>query len=249
MKLRNPFRRPASLLLILIIVSSSSLMYAGKKKEAAVTSQIIDSGTFGIFIKGKRVASEKFEISQSSQMSVAKAELKLEQDSSSQKAELQLTPGGNLVRYEWTENGKGQAIVEPKDEFLVEHVTLTQTQKTAEQPFILPPSTLVLDDGFFSQRELLLWRYLATQCQPKKGEQGCTLPPQQYGVIVPRQQTSMQITVTYKGSQKLNVKGIDLTTQRFELHTEGYDWTVWIDASYKIQKITIDSDETEIYRD
>jgi hypothetical protein len=249
MSFRKQRRSLASLLLIFVVLASSSLSFAGKKKDSSPTEQVIDSGSFGIFVKGKRVATEKFEITQTPTMSVAKAELKLDQDNSSQKTELQLSTNGNLIRYEWNENGKGQAIVEPKDEFLVEHVTLTQPQKTAEQPFILPPSTLVLDDGFFSQREILLWRYLATQCQPKKGEQGCTLPEQQYGVIVPRQQTSMQIGVAYKGTQKVNVKGTDLSLQRFELHTDSYDWTVWIDASYKIQKIAVDGEDTEIYRD
>jgi hypothetical protein len=223
--------------------------FAGKKTKTESAGNVVDAGTFGVFVKGKRVASEKFEIQQTPEMSVAKAELKLSDGGGSQTAELHLAPNGNLIRYEWNESGKGEAIVEPKDEFLVEHVTLSDTQKKAEQPFILPASTLILDDGFFSQRELLLWRYLASQCKPKPGEPGCSLASQNYGVIVPRQQTSMQITVEYKGSQKVSIRGTDLELQRFELHTEGYDWTVWIDASYKIQKIVIDAENTEIYRD
>jgi len=240
-------KRCAIVRVLLLVLSASVLAPASSKKT--VTGQVVDSGTFGIYIKGKRVASEKFEIMQSPEMSVAKGELRLEDAKTAQKAELQLSPNGNLIRYEWSESGKGQLVVEPKDEFLVEHVTLTEPQKSAEQPFILSASTLVMDDGFFSQRELLLWRYLATQCQPKKGEKGCTLGSQQYGVIVPRQQTSIQLTVEYKGSQKVNVKGTDLDLQRFELHAEGYDWIIWIDSSYKIQKIAIDAEGTEIYRE
>jgi hypothetical protein len=210
---------------------------------------VVDSGTFVVYMKGKRVASEKFDILQTPEMSVLKSELRIEEPKAEQKAELQISPGGNLIRYQWSENGKGTAIVEPKDEFLVEHVTLTEGAKSAEQPFILPASTLILDDGFFSQRQILLWRYLATQCKPKDGEKGCTLGQQKYGVIVPRQQTSTQLSVEYKGSQKVNIKGLDMDLQRFELHGEGYDWTVWIDASYKIQKIAIDAESTEIFRE
>jgi len=239
--------RHRSLSLVLLFVVLASLLAPAAKKTAPGT--VIDSGTFGVYVKGKRVAQEKFEIVQSPDMSVAKAELRVEESKNAQTAELQMAPNGNLIRYQWSENGKGQAVVEPKDEFLVEHVTLTEPQKSAEQPFILPASTLILDDGFFSQREILLWRYLATQCQPKQGEKGCTLPAQQYGVIVPRQQTSIQLTVEFKGSQKVNIKGADMDLQRFELHAEGYDWIIWIDGSYKIQKIAVDAEGTEIYRE
>jgi len=235
-------------LLFLSVTFASAILSASPKKTAAA-GQVIDSGTFGIYVKGKKVASEKFEITQTPDMSIAKAELRVEESKSEQKAELRLASNGNLIHYQWNESGKGQAVVEPKDEFLVEHVTLTEPQKSAEQPFVLPPSTMVMDDGFFSQRELLLWRYLADQCRMKPGDKGCTLASQQYGVIVPRQQTSAQVTVEFKGSQKLNLHGADLELQRFELHGEGYDWTVWIDASYKIQKIAIPVESTEIYRE
>ena len=240
-------KRRAISSLLLFIVFTSLFATAGSKKT--VSGNVVDSGTFAVYMKGKKIASEKFEILQTPEMNVLKSELRIEEPKAEQKAELQMSPAGNLLRYEWTENGKGQAIVEPKDEFLVEHVTLTEGSKAAEQPFILPASTMILDDGFFSQRELLLWRYLATQCQPKQGEKGCQLGAQKYGVIIPRQQTSAQLTVEYKGSQKVNVKGTDIDMQRFELQGEGYDWTVWIDASYKIQKIAIDADSTEIYRE
>lgn len=238
----------AVVLLLLVLPVTSLPGHAGNPKKA-VTGQVIDSGTFGIYIKGKRVASEKFEIVQTPDMSIARAELRLDDEKNSQKAEMQLATNGNLIRYTWDENGKGTAVVEPKDDFLVEHVTLTENSKKAEQPFVLPASTMVLDDGFFSQRELLLWRYLATHCQVKPGEAGCPLKTEQYGVIVPRQQTSMQVTVEYKGSQKLSIKGADMELQRFQISGDGFSWTLWLDASYKIQKIAIDDESTEVYRD
>jgi hypothetical protein len=234
---------------VLLTLTLTSLPSAARSKKNVPAGQVIDSGTFDVFIKGKRVASEKFEITQTPDMSVAKAELRIDDDKTAQNAELQLAPNGDLIHYKWSESGKGEAVVEPKDEFLVEHVTLSEPQKRAEQPFVLPVSTLVMDDGFFSQRELLLWRYLATQCQMKPGDKGCSLASQQFGVIIPRQQTSSQITVEFKGSQKVNIKGTDLDLQRFELHGDGYDWTVWMDAGYKIQKIAIAQESTEVYRE
>jgi hypothetical protein len=211
--------------------------------------QIVDSGTFGVYVNGKRVASEKFEITQSPDMSVAKAELKVEQSKNPQIAELQLWPNGNLLRYQWSEKDQGSAIVEPKDEFLIEHVSLVQPSKAAEQPFILPSSTLILDDYFFSQRQILIWRYLATQCHPKAGDNGCPLSAAQFGVIVPRQQTSIQVNVAYAGQHKTSVKGVEQELNRFDLQSEGNNWVVWMDATYKIQKIAIEADHTEVYRD
>jgi hypothetical protein len=230
---------------LLVVFALISVCDAAKKNSA----DVIDAGVFGIYVNGRRVASEKFEITQTSGLSVAKAELKIDQAKNAQTAELQLSATGNLVRYQWNEKDQGSAVVEPKDEFLVEHVTLVQPAKTAEQPFILPTSTLILDDYFFSQRQILLWRYLATQCKMKVGDAGCTLAPAQFGVIVPRQQTSMQVGIEYKGPQKVNIKGADQDLRRFELHAEGNDWVVWMDDSYKVQKIAIDADHTEVFRD
>jgi len=245
----NHFVKYRAVALLLLVIPFASLPgHAGNSKKT-VTGQVIDSGTFGVYIKGKRVASEKFEIVQTPEMSIAKAELRLDEAKNPQKAEIQMAPNGNLIRYTWDESGMGTALVEPKDDFLVEHVTLTENDKKAEQPFVLPVSTMVMDDGFFSQRELLIWRYLAMHCQVKPGEKGCALTPDQFGVIVPRQQTSMQVTIEYKGSQKLNIKGVDMDLQRFQLSGDSFSWTVWIDAGYKIQKIAIDEESTEVYRD
>jgi len=238
------YSRRASFLLILSLATLPA--WSGTSKKSNV--QVIDSGSFTVYINGKRVANEKFEITQSPEMSVAKAELKLDDAKYAQMAELNILPNGDLQRYQWSEKDQGQATVEPKDEFLIERVTLNQG-KSAEQPFILPASTLILDDYFFSQRQLLLWRYLATQCQPKPGEKGCNLAPTQFGVIVPRAQSSSQVTVAYSGQQKVAIKGADRLLSRFELHMEGNDWSVWVDDAYKIQKIAIDAEHTEVFRD
>jgi hypothetical protein len=241
------YRKLAGSLLICLLSSSLSL-WAGAKKTVTA-GQMVDSGTFVVYVNGKRIASEKFEFTQSAEMNVAKAELKLDESKDAQFAELQMSPNGNLVRYQWSEKDKGTATVEPKDEFLIERVQTTQPTKTAEQPFILPSSTMILDDYFFSHRQLLLWRYLAAQCQPKPGDRNCQLPKTQYGVIVPRQQISSQVTVEYAGIQKVPIKGVDQELNRFELHMEGNDWTVWMDQAYKIQKIAIEADHAEIFRD
>lgn len=239
-------RRIASLLVVSLAFSVSSS--AGTPKKSP-TPQTVDSGTFAVYVKGKRVAHETFEITQTPELSVVKAELRMEGAKHPQIAELRILPNGNLQRYTWSEKDQGHAVVEPKDEFLIEKVTLTSPSKSAEQPFLMPTSTLILDDYFFSQRQILLWRYLAAQCRPKANEPGCPLTPTQFGVIVPRAQTSAQVTVEYSGQQKVSLKGVDRDLARFELKMEGNDWTLWVDEAYKIQKISIAGEQAEIYRE
>jgi hypothetical protein len=244
---------PKSYRVVSIAIISAFLCFPfaldGKEKKSSSSGQLVDSGTFGVYVNGKKVASEKFEVTQSPDFSTAKGELKLEDSKETQFADLQMTPTGNLIKYAWTEKDKGSLTVEPKDEFLIEKIQLVQPNKNAEQPFLMPVSTMVLDDYFFSHRQILLWRYLAMNCQKKPGETGCNLPKQQYGVIVPRQQVSAQITIEYAGNQKVAIKGVDHELSRFEMHMEGNDWTVWIDGAYKIQKIAIAADNAEVYRE
>lgn len=212
---------------------------------------VVDSGKFDILISGRKVAVETFEITQLTDSSVAKGTLKTEDGSKeSQSYELQMLPSGNLVKYEWSESGgaKGQSTIEPQNDFLVQHITSATLQKPVEQPYVLPPSTVVLDDYFFSHRELLLWRYLGTNCA-KPSEKGCPMPKTNFGVIVPRQRNSMSVTLEFLGREKLMLHGKEVELSRFQMHTENSDWSLWMDDQYKLQRVLVDADQTEAIRE
>jgi hypothetical protein len=66
----------------------------------APTAQVVDSGSFGVFVNGRRVATETFNIEQHVGGSTAKSELKVE-DGSMQRSEMELTDRGDIVRYGW----------------------------------------------------------------------------------------------------------------------------------------------------
>src|SRR5438874_13304163 len=87
----------------------------------APSSQVIDSGSFGVFVNGRRVATETFKIEQRAGGSTAKSELKVE-DGSMQRSEMELTDRGEIVRYGWQQEKpiKAELSVVPKDEFLSE---------------------------------------------------------------------------------------------------------------------------------
>jgi hypothetical protein len=217
---------------------------------AADTGQLVDSGSFGIFVGGKRVATETFEIRQRNDYSSATAELKVDDASrSTQKAELQLSPAGDLRRYEWRElsPGRAQAVVEPDDQFLLERITPNPPDKPVQQPFFVPLSTMVLDDYFFSQREILAWRYLAQSCNGNI--KNCRPGKLQFGVLVPRQHLSMTVTMEYTGLEKVLIRGAERQLNRINLQSDAGDWVLWIDGDFKVVRVLNPAENTEVVRD
>ena len=217
--------------------------------------KVVDSGSFGVFMNGRRVATENFTIQQGPAGSVATSEFKTDQGNASQTAqssELELSPSGDIRKYEWKElaPGKAQATVIPANEFLTEKIKKTQDDKPEEQPFLLPASTSILDDYFFSQRQILIWRYMATTCKDDKGEIKCPANQKaQFGTLNPQQRSSQSVSLEYTGRDKTKVKGADQELNRFVLKSEGSDWVLWVDNQFKLQRIAIPNENTEVVRD
>jgi hypothetical protein len=227
--------------LALLAVPFTSTAKSVEKQSTA------DAGSFGVFVNGQRVATETFNIQQKPEMSVATAEVKATDGSNSQRSELQLSATGDLHRYEWHETSpdKAQAIVEPMDEFLVEHITLDGA-KPQEKPFILPLSTVILDDYFFSHREILLWRYLAQVC----GNALATCHPAktQFGVLIPHQQMSAPVSIEFLGPENVTIHGEQQRLNRFNITSEDSVWAVWMDInSLKVMRMS--TGNTEVVRD
>jgi len=237
----------AALLLLPIIA------VAGDKDTKSKEGQMVDSGSLGIFIGGHRVATETFSIQQTAAGSVISSQFKTDEgEKDVQNSELQLTPTGEIRKYEWKEisPGKAQATVTPNNEFLVEHTSKSPEDKPDEQPFLLPASTNILDDYFFIHREVLIWRYLATACRQEKGDVQCPASQKtQFGALNPHQRSSLPLTVEFTGREKIKIRGADRELNKFILRSEGGDWTMWLDSQFKLQKILIPSDNTEVVRD
>ncbi len=240
--------RIRNLSVALLIVALSLPAVSGKKTQAG---KIVDAGSFGIFLNGRRVGTETFQIEQRGDINVATSEVTVDdgQTKAKQNSELRLAADGGLRRYEWRElsPGKGQTVVEPANEFLVQHVSAGPGGKSEDQPYILTPTTAILDDYFFSHRELLTWRYLATGCTGKDAQ--CRLVRTQFGVLVPRQRMSLSVTLDYSGREKVTVKGADRELDRFNLQSEGMDWAMWFDETHKLIRIWIPAEKIEIVRD
>ena len=252
MKFEIPMRRALAALLAASIAVLSA--HAGDKKDKAKTEaqQTVDSGSFGVFIKGQRVATETFRIDQVEGASVIKSQVKDASggDSNSEKSELQLTPTGELLRYEWSQASGGSLSVFPDSDFLKEKITASGTAKAAEQAFLLPASSPILDNNFFVHREVLAWKYLAVApCKDENGHRHCE--PADFGALVPQDRTSMSVRMELIGKEKVTIRGTERDLLRLNLHGDQFDWALWVDDNdhFKLIRVAIPADNTIVDRD
>lgn len=236
----------------LLVVALGSVP-ARSYKEAG-NAPPVDSGAFGILHQGRRIGTETFTIHQGPDVSIISAELKIEDgnDRATQSSELRIASNGELRHYEWKELSpeKAQATVDYNNQFLVEHVTVAPGSKPQERAFMLPASTVILDD-FFTHREILLWRYLASFCGSAIKAEGCSLQPGKFGVFVPRQQLSITVTVKYEGKDKVMFHGVERELDHFTLQSEESVWNLWVEGTYpfKLLRILVPADNVEVVRD
>jgi len=239
---------------LLLLVFTAAIAAVGKDKEKEPQGKDVDAGAFGVFMGGRRVATETFSIKQNGAGSVITSEFKSEQgmDKALQSSELQLSPTGEIRNYEWKEAlpEKIQAVVVPNDQFLLERTTTNPNDKPAEQPFLLPASTSILDDYFFIQREVLVWRYLATGCRQESGQLKCPLHQHaQFGTLDPHSRSSMPISMEFSGREKVAIHGVEHELSRFDLKSDSGDWALWLDDQFKLIRIVIPDENTEVVRD
>jgi len=244
----------ASIKLALVLCSSVlvTIPMSAKDKEKS-TADVIDSGSFGVFTTGHRVATETFAIKQGPDGSVVSSVFKSAQgeQQAEQSSELQLTPSVDLRRYEWKEVSpeKTVATVTPNDNFLIERFGEGPNDKQHEQNFLLPPSTSILDDYFFVQREVLAWKYLASTCKKDKGVLECPMKQAvHFGTLNPHARSSMSVSIEFAGRDKVTVGGAEHDLSKFVLKSETGDWSFWLDDQFKLVRLLNDNG-TEVIRD
>jgi len=224
-----------------------------KKNPAKPVAQAVDSGSFGIFVQGKRVATETFHVQQLGTASSIKSDLKqtVGADPVEQKSSLEITSSGALVRYEWSQSSGGSLTVLPNNEFLIERIITPSSSKPAEQPFLMPNTSAILDNNFFIHREVLIWRYLASNCKPEGGSMKCQQEAGEFGVLVPQDRTSVRVRLELVGSEKINIRGTERELLRLNLKGESFDWSLWVDGrdQFKLIRVAIPADNTEVVRD
>jgi len=237
----------------LVLACALAVFAADKTDKSKSAGQTVDSGTFGVFVKGQRVLIETFSIQQGNGNSTVRSQLKEAGGTTpptEQKSVLEIAENGALIRYEWSQAGGGSLVVLPSNEFLIEKITPTAGAKPAEQPFLMPSTSSVLDNNFFVQREVLAWRYLATApCRGENEKRRCE--PEEFGVLVPQDRTSVRVKMALVGKEKVNIRGAERELLRLNLSGEGFEWALWLDEhdQFKLMRIAIPADNTEVVRD
>lgn len=253
MKSNPAIFRPAIFILVLAMSAFNAAHAGDKKNPKASDAKTIDSGSFGIFVKGQRVASETFHIQQMTSSSSIKSELKqiVGSDPVTQKSDLNVTSTGELIRYDWSQSSGGSLTVLPNNEFLIEKIMTSSSAKPAEQPFLMPNTSSILDNNFFIHREVLIWRYLAADCKPEGASFKCQKDAGEFGVLVPQDRLSVRVRLELVGNEKMNVHGAERDLLRLNLKGDGFEWAVWVDArdQFKLIRVAIPADETEVVRD
>ncbi len=240
-------RRQFAFVLALVLPGITSAPAMGKEGDG----KKVDSGSFGVFMNGRRVGTETFTITQNPNGSVIQSEFKAEGSAGQavQHSEMQLTGNGEIRRYEWKEQspGKAQSLVIPNDQFLTQKWSTGPDEKPQEQPYLLPASTSILDDYFFVHREVLAWKYLGSACSREK--EGLRCPRAQFGTMNPRQHTSAPASMEYLGRDKVTVRGTEQELNKLELKSETGSWLIWLDEQFKVLRISIPSEKTDVIRD
>jgi hypothetical protein len=240
------------LIIIALLIMAAGVGAQDKDKgNNHKTNRVADSGSFGIFIQGKRVGTETFRIEEGTDVSAATSTLKVDDGTTKaeQTSEMRLDHSGNLRLYRWrsTAPTKEETVVEPNEDLLVEHIVPADLKKM-DLPHILPLSTSILDDNFFSHREILAWRFIATNCPPDKdGRRSCT--PGDFSILVPRQHLAGNARVELVGRNAIKVKGVEREMDELKVDTGGALWLIWIGEDLKVMKISIPSNGVEVIRD
>jgi hypothetical protein len=227
---------------------------AAEQTPAERLVEMVDKGTFGVFISGKRVATETFSVEQGPLGSSVTSQFLTESgvEKAAQNSELELGPNGDLRSYQWTETSPGQAHawVLPNHEFLTERFSKSPQDKLQEQPFLLPASISILDDYFLVQREVLAWRYLATSCRQEQGQISCPLNKAvAMGTLNAHSRLSNLVQVEYSGREKVSIRGAERELIRLDLKSDGGDWALWLDDQLKLERLLDLSSNTEVIRD
>lgn len=226
---------------------------ASQKKEKPAGPQTVDSGSFGVFVGGQRVATETFSIQQQNGASSIKSQLKENSgsDTATQKSDLQITSSGELLHYEWSQSAGGSLTVAPNNDFLLERITPPASGKTAEQPFLMPSTSAILDNNFFIHREVLAWRYLAANCKSDPGGLKCEHTPGDFGVLVPQDRASAHVRMEMVGKEKVMIRGTERELLRLNLTGDNFAWALWLDDhdQFKLVRVAIAADSTEVVRD
>ncbi len=138
----------------------------------------------------------------------------------------------------------------PNSDLLTQKWSTGPEDKEHEQPYLLPASTSILDDYFFVHREVLAWKFLGAACKQDKGQVQCPLKQRaQFGTMNPRQHSSAPLSAEFLGREKVSVKSGRQDLLKLELKNDAGTWQLWLDDQFKVMRMSVVGENTEVIRD
>ncbi|MGA7293600.1 MAG: hypothetical protein WBW53_04180 [Terriglobales bacterium] len=225
-----------------------------KDREKEHEGKEIDTGSFGVYQNGHRVGTETFSIYQTGNGSIINSEFKtVHAPPDEQSSEMRLTANGDIKRYEWKETSPdvAESLVVPNDDFLTQKFSSGPQDKEHEQPYLLSPSTSILDDYSFIQREVLAWKFIAETCSKQKsGLVQCPLRQRtRFATMNPHERTSASLSVESLGRETVNLRSGSQDLNKLELKNDAGTWQLWLDDQWKVMRMVIVGENTEVERD
>jgi hypothetical protein len=246
------YRLIALMLSVACSIAGSAAAPLAKEKEHE--GKLVDSGSFGVFQKGNRVGTETFSIYQTGSGSVIESEFKTDNAKPAvQTSVMQLTASGEIRRYEWKElsPGNAESVVVPNDNLLNQKWKTGPQEKEHEKPYLMPASTSILDDYFFIHREVLAWKFVAMSCnKQEKGMVQC--PPRQrtqFAILNPHEQSSAALSAESIGREKVMLKSGQQELNKLEFKNDAGTWQLWLDDQWKVMRMSVVGENTQVDRD
>ena len=73
----------------------------------------------------------------------------------------------------------------------------------------------------------------------------------EFGALVPQDRTSIRVHVELVGKEKITIRGTERELMRLKLVGEDFEWAMWVDGNdqFKLMRVSIPADDTEVFRD
>ena len=145
--------------------------------------------------------------------------------------------------------GKAQSAVVPNADFLTQKWKGTPQKKNRSNPicFRFRPASWT---NFFVQRELLAWKFLGQSCKQDKGQLECPLKQlAQFGTLNPHQHAPAPLSMEFLGREKISTKTGQQDLLKLELKTDASTWQLWLNDQFKVMRMVVVGENTQVDRD
>lgn len=236
--------RPLLAGLLLLILSSAGAASDPAAPAPSLVPDLSDHGVFMLYVGGRNVGVEKFDIRHSSGRVETRAEISLRAEQEGKTIDMQINADLVLnshlepLTYKWSQKGPQSSRLSinfHSDPAQARYITVSGDEEKRE--FDLPKSVVVLDDNVLHHYQLVVDRYRMTS----GGKQI-------FHAFIPQEALPGTLTVEDLGTEKVNVDGLPVALDHLLVTTEMAKINLWVDGQQHLQRISVPEAHLEAYR-